>query len=305
MAGGWRVMRIAGADVVVRPSLVIVGIILVIVFAPQFDDMGAGPNPYLTAVVFVLSLFVSVFLHELAHLAAARWFGMTVPLVQLHLLGGETQIEGDSRHPWQELVTSIVGPLSSFVLGIIALWGAAASDGTLGAVLWSLGFINILIALFNLLPGLPLDGGRVLRALIWALTGSEATGVRVAGWIGRLAAVGLAAWSLWLTTTADPFALGRALLILAVALFLWQGATQALRHGVYVARIGSLVAAELMRHEPPPPGAVPISVDLRGRDLLLAMAENPAEVYALVDARGAVVGTLDASAVDRAYREAR
>ncbi len=301
---GWRVARIAGADIIVRPSLILIGVVLVVVFAPQFESLGAGPNPYVTSVVFVLSLFLSVFLHELAHLAAARWFGMRVPSVELHLLGGETRIEGDSRHPWQELVTSIVGPLASFILGIAALWGAAATDGVTRSVLWSIGFINILIAIFNMLPGLPLDGGRVLRALIWAITGSEAKGVRIAGWIGRLAALALVALAVSMMFDEDQFAIGRALLVLAVALFLWQGASFALKHGVAIARIGSLEARTLMQHETPPPDSVPISVRLTGRDLLVALAENPANSYALVDDDGRVVGTLFASTVDRAYRDA-
>lgn len=302
---GWRVARIAGADIIVRPSLVLIGIVLVIVFAPQFESLGAGPNPYLTSVVFVLSLFLSVFLHELAHLAAARWFGMTVPSVELHLLGGETRIEGDSRDPWQELVTSVVGPLCSLVLGLAGLWLAAAADGVTHSVLWSVGFINVLIAIFNMLPGLPLDGGRVLRALIWAVTGSEAKGVRIAGWIGRLAALALVGVAIAMMLGDDVFALGRALLVLAVALFLWQGASYALKHGVAIARIGSLDARTLMRDEPPPPESVPISVDLSGRALLVALAENPANSYALLDDDGRVVGTLFAATVDRAYREAR
>ena len=303
---GWRIGRIAGADIIVRPSLVLMGILLVIVFAPQFESLGGGPNPYLTSVVFVVSLYVSVFLHEVGHLVAARAFGMTVPRVELHLLGGETQIEGDSRHPVQEIVTSAVGPLCSLMIGLAGLWGASTTTGTLRSALWSIGFINILIAIFNMLPGLPLDGGRVLRAVIWAITGSEAKGVRVAGWFGRLAAAALVGYALWMMASEDDgFALGRALLVIAVALFLWQGATMALKHGVAIARIGQLSARQLMHAEPPPHDAVPISVDLNGRDLLLAMAENPANVYALVDREGTVVGTLFAETVDRAYREAR
>ena len=301
---GWRLARIAGADIIVRPSLVLIGVVLVIVFAPQFETLGAGPNPYFTSVVFVLALFLSVFLHELAHLAAARWCGMKVPSVELHLLGGETRIEGDSRHPWQELVTSIVGPLCSLILGLAALWATRVTDGATHSVLWSIGFINVLIAIFNMLPGLPLAGGRVLRALVWAVTGSEAKGVRIAGWIGRAAAVARALVAVSMMFDDDAFALGRALLVLAVAFFLWQGASYALKHGVAIARIGSLEARRLMQHEPPPPESVPISVNLVGRELLVALAENPANSYALVDDDGRVVGTLFASTVDRAYREA-
>ena len=155
------------------------------------------------------------------------------------------------------------------------------------------------------MPGLPLDGGRVLRSIIWGLTGSEAKGVRIAGRIGRIAGVGLVALAVAVLLGEGSLALGRALLILAVALFLWQGATAALNHGVLQARIGSISATGLMEPVTPPYGAKPIGAGLSGRSLLTAMAENPAEAYALVDHEGRVVGTLFASAVDRAYRESR
>ena len=146
----------------------------------------------MVAAIFVVALYVSVFLHEVAHVVAARSFGMRVPSVTLHLLGGETAIEGESRTPWQELVTAIVGPLVSLAIGLGAESGRPArwSPGVLHDVVWSVGWVNILIAVFNMLPGLPLDGGRVFKAVVWQLTGREQTGTRVAAWIGRFAAVG-------------------------------------------------------------------------------------------------------------------
>ena len=217
MAGGWRIGKLAGADIIVRPSLLLMGVVLVIVFAPQFKELNQGPNPYLISIAFVLSVYVSVFLHEVAHLLAARWFGMPVPAIELHLLGGETQIEGDAHHPWQEFTISVVGPLSSAIIGLAAFWGAQASSGAMFSVLWSLGFINMLVAAFNMLPGLPLDGGRVLRSIIWGVTGSEAKGVRIAGGIGRIAAVLLIAVAIVTMFDQGALALGRAMLILAVA----------------------------------------------------------------------------------------
>lgn len=305
MGGGWRIARVGKTDIIVRPSLILMGILLVIVFAPQFESMGAGPNPYLTAGVFVVALYLSVLLHEVAHWMVARWFGMEVSAVELHLLGGETRIGGDSRHPWQEFTTSFVGPLASVLLGLASFWAAQGTEGVAHAILWSLGFINLLIAAFNMLPGLPLDGGRVLRSFIWAITGSEARGVRVAGWIGRGAAVLLLVVAVFTMFGEGVFAIGRGLLVLAVALFLWQGASAALKHGVIMARVSALNARRLMQDETPPTGAVPISDELVGRALLVAMAENPADAYALVDADGAVVGTLFSESVDRAYRESR
>src|SRR5690606_2165071 len=157
-------------------SLLVMGLILVLVFAPQFDRLGG--NPYVVAAVFVLALYASILVHEIAHVVAARAFGMRVPSVTLHLLGGETYLEGESRRPVQEFVTAVVGPLTSLAIGLAAWWTALQlPPGLAYAVLWSVGFINILVAGFNMLPGLPLDGGRVFRALIWGVTGNESAGV--------------------------------------------------------------------------------------------------------------------------------
>lgn len=304
-SGAWRIGRLAGADILVRPSLLLMSVVLVVIFEPRFQSIG-GANPYLLAAVFVVALYVSVFLHEVAHLIAARAYGMPVPSVTLHLLGGETHIDGPSRTPAQELITSIVGPVASLAVGGAALWASDQFDvGVTRAILWSVGVINVLVALFNLLPALPLDGGRVLRSLVWWITGSEVTGITVAGWLGRIAAVGFLLWGLLTTTWDDSFALARLAFVAIVAWFLWKGSSHAIHHSARAAKVEKLHAAELMRTEQPPSGSAPISSRLRGRDLLIAMAENPAETYALVDDVGAIVGTLHATDVDHAYREAR
>ena len=134
-------------------------------------------------------------MHELAHVAAARGFGMRVHSVTLHLLGGETSIEGESRRPFQELWIAIVGPLTSAAIGVVALAVGRSLDGTSATLLAAIGLVNLLVAAFNMIPGLPLDGGRVLRALIWGVTGREVLGIRVAAWIGRLTAVVAVVWA--------------------------------------------------------------------------------------------------------------
>ncbi|TSD65154.1 site-2 protease family protein [Aeromicrobium piscarium] len=300
--GAWRIGRIAGADILIRPSLLVMGVLLVIVFAPQFERLGG--NPYAVAGVFVASLYASILLHEIAHVVAARAFGMRVPSVTLHLLGGETHLEGESRSPTQEFVTAIVGPLASLVVGVAAWWSALQLPaGLIYAVLWSVGFINILVAGFNMLPGLPLDGGRVFRALIWGATGSESRGVLAAGWLGRLAAVGLVVWAVLTVDRLEPFHLTRALLFGVVAIFLWQGSSGALAHGRRLTRVDRIVARDLAVDAEPPPEAIALPASLSGRRLLIAMVEHPARVYALVEPDGTVVGRLDAASVDRAYRE--
>jgi len=297
-----RIGRVAGADLLIRPSLLVMGLLLVLVFAPQFEELSG--NPYVVASVFVVSLYASVLLHELAHVVAARSFGMRVPSVTLHLLGGETHLEGESRSPAQELVIAVVGPIMSLLLGVLAWWTALrVGSGLSYAVLWSVGFINILVAGFNMLPGLPLDGGRVFRALVWWATGSEARGVIAAGWLGRAAAVALVGWAIATVDVTEPLQLARAALFVAVAVFLWQGSAAGLAHGRRLARVDRIIARDLAEPFEPPDGATRLPADLRGRRLLVAMVEHPDHVYALVESDGTVVGRLDASAVDRAYRE--
>lgn len=305
-AGTIRFGRLAGADLLARPSLLVMGVVLVVLFAPRFA-VEARSNAYVVAASFVLALYVSVLVHELAHLAVARAFGMRVPTVTLHLLGGETAIEGESRTPWQELATSIVGPLASCAIGLLAHGIADGSTGVARDLWWSIGWVNLLVAAFNMLPGLPLDGGRVLRAILWKVTGSERLGVVVTAWIGRAAAVGLGV--LVVVRTVQGSSLGArwwidVLLVAFVAFFLWAGATAALRGADRGARMNALGAEELARplDDDASPDWPRISVRARGTGLLRAMTAHPADVYLLVDDDDRAVGMLLASDVDTAYR---
>ncbi len=280
------------------------GVVLIALFAPRFDDRSYA-NPYALAAVFVIALYVSVFVHELAHVFAARQFGMRVQSVTLHLLGGETLIEGESRTPWQELWISISGPLTSLGIGVSSLSLSRSTDGTTSDILWSVGYVNILVAIFNMLPGLPLDGGRVFRAIIWQVTGREETGVRIAAWIGRTAAVGVVAFALLNRDGDNRLGVNLAIALL-VGWFLWQGASDALRNASRSSRINMLVARSIVdTQQPPPEGAPRLSADLHGSALLRAMAAHPADVYTLTEADGSVVGSLSARAVDDAYRASR
>ncbi len=294
-----------GVDVLIKPSLLVMGVVLVVLFAPRWDDR-VGTSPYVLATVFVIGLYISVLVHEIAHLVAARAYGMHVDSVTLHLLGGETVIAGESRTPGQELVTSIVGPLASLA---IALGAFAASDalrfGTTSDIIWSIAFVNLLVAAFNMLPGLPLDGGRVFSAIIWKVTGHEQTGVRIAAWIGRFTAVAVVVLALLTMGNLRDSAINVAI-ALFVAWFLWEGATDALRHAARDARIRLLVARDIgFPGATPPPGAIELSADLRGSVLLRAMAAQPAEAYSLTEADGSVFGVLTSRAVDEAYRASR
>ena len=125
-----------------------------------------------TAIIFFASLVV----HELAHSLVARAAGLKVSRVTLFMFGGVSQLEDEPKSPGSEFVMAAAGPFMSILIGA-AFWGLAAGGGRIGAPEWLLvpldylAIINVALAVFNLLPGFPLDGGRVLRAILWAATG--------------------------------------------------------------------------------------------------------------------------------------
>ncbi len=301
--GTWRLGRLVGVDVLIKPSLLIMGVALVVLFEARFDDR-TDSNPYVLATAFVLALYVSVLIHELAHVAVARGFRMRVHSVTLHLLGGETLIEGESRRPSQELAISIAGPLSSLAIGLACFAVEPALGGTSADVVYAVAQLNILVALFNMLPGLPLDGGRVFRAIIWQLSGREDVGIRIAAWLGRATAVAIVAFAL--TRSDEPSFEIDVVIAVLVGWYLWQGAGEALNNAGRSARINALDARVIgFPGATPPPNAEQLSADLHGAELLKAMAARPAEAYALIEADGTVYGVLTARAVDEAYRASR
>ena len=148
-----------------------------------------------TGFVCALSLFVSVLLHELAHSLVARRRGYVVEGITLFLLGGVSSIASDSRRALDDFVISVVGPLSSLavalLIGVIVLMSGGGSP--VYAAIEYVAIINLLLGLFNLLPAFPLDGGRVLRAAIWAVTGSYGKATGIATRSGQIAGILLAA----------------------------------------------------------------------------------------------------------------
>lgn len=300
--GTWRIGRIAGADLLIRPSLLIMAGLLFYVFADGLE--GGDLNPWLAAGALVVAVYASIVVHELAHLAVARSHGQTVTSITLHLLGGETAIDGEARTPWQEFWTAAVGPIASAVLGFVVLAASVLVDGTTGAVLEYLGKLNIVLALFNMLPAWPMDGGRVLRAFIWAVTGRESTGLRVAGWVSRFAAIALLAAGVWWFFDQGSSAQFALLISILLAWFLWVGAGTALHHGRRMSRVEHLAAATFA--EPGDAAGLPrIPFEAKGEQLLRAMASRPSDAYALVDEEGREQGVLMTSAVEAAYRRNR
>jgi Zn-dependent protease/CBS domain-containing protein len=146
---------------------------------------------WIMGVVAAFGLFVSVLIHELCHSIVAIRRGMKVHSIVLFIFGGVSNIEGEPEKAWTEFIMSIAGPVSSLVLGGIffgisyILNNAGYKNTSFEIVVYYLGYINVALAVFNIVPGFPLDGGRVFRSIIWGATKSLAKATTIAGNVGR------------------------------------------------------------------------------------------------------------------------
>ncbi|MFT4299834.1 MAG: hypothetical protein QM597_09395 [Aeromicrobium sp.] len=301
--GSVRLGRIWSVPVFIRPGALFMGVLLVILFAPRLSTAGYG-SPWLVAACGVVSLYASVLVHEIAHVAAARADHRLVQSVTLHLLGGETLIASESRSAREEFVSSASGPLASLALALAGMLAAAAlGNGHPAKVAGALGTINLLVAAVNVLPALPLDGGRMVRAAGWALTGNERIGVVIAGRFGQLAAAASFVVGVWLCTRGGRTGWLDFLLCALVGVFMWRGSSQSLRLAHRARRIENLRVSRLVDSSVPEADCPRLPLSLHGGDLLRAMTHAPADVYAVVDDEtGEVVGSLRTRTVNRAYR---
>jgi len=193
MKSSLRLVRIAGIDIGVHYTWILIFVLvswsLAQGYFPQVYPGWETATYWITAVVAALLLFVSVLVHELAHSLVARARGMVVSSITLFIFGGVSNLEEEPEKPKTEFAMSIVGPLTSLALAAV-FWGLVqlVQDGRspLAAMLTYLALINAVLAAFNLLPGFPLDGGRVLRSVLWATTGSLVRATNIAATVGRL-----------------------------------------------------------------------------------------------------------------------
>lgn len=205
MGEGFQLLRIRGIPLRIHPSWFVILALATLGFQQQYDQQallgpgvpGSEPLSWLLALATALLLFGSVLLHELGHSFAAIAQGVKVRSITLFLLGGVASIERESTTARGALIVAAAGPLVSLLLAaglIAASHGATHLSPPLGAMVSQLAELNLVLGLFNLLPGLPLDGGLILKALVWQWTGSHRRGVQVAtasGLMLSLLAIGL------------------------------------------------------------------------------------------------------------------
>ncbi len=215
MSSSIKIGRISGIPIAIHPTWIIAFFFIAWTIASLFERSfpSWSTTQYWTgAVLGSLALFISVLIHELAHSLVAQRLGLPVDGITLFIFGGVSQIRGKYTRPRDEFLVAFAGPLSSLVIGGLALllWLALAPDrgqdpGILLGIIFYLGFMNILLGVFNMLPGFPLDGGRVLRSVVWGWTKKEATGTRVAATVGNLVAWGLIGLGVLQFTTGNVF----------------------------------------------------------------------------------------------------
>ncbi len=289
-----RLGTIAGAPVRLSWSWLLIAAVITLAFGPQIQralpSIGAGA--YGVALGYAVLLALSVLVHEAAHALTGRAFGQRTEEIALTLWGGHTQFRSPSSRPLDTVLTAMAGPAANLVLAGLAHLAAGAVPGPsvpallLEVTVWA----NLLLAAFNALPGTPLDGGRMVESAVWAATGSRARGVEAAGWAGRVVAVGVLA-----AVLGPPILAGRApdlfvvLLVAWVALTLWRGADDAVRHGRWSRRL------EALRLEQVETPAIALPEHLCVAEAL-AQADGGRRAVVAVDGAGRPRGVLDLTA---------
>lgn len=201
----------AGVELAIHPSWLVIAFLItyslaVAQFPQQFPGWSGGLY-WIVGAATALLFFASVLAHELSHALVARRFGLRVQGITLFIFGGTTSIDSDSRSPREEALIALAGPATSIVLGAAFVGiGAVIEQPQVSALVGWLGVVNLVLGAFNLIPGFPMDGGRVLRALLWRLRGDRLAATRNAALVGRgLAYVLIALGVLWALSPGGLF----------------------------------------------------------------------------------------------------
>ncbi|MFC8144249.1 site-2 protease family protein [Streptomyces paradoxus] len=292
--GGLLMGRPFGVPVYVAPSWFLVAALITWVFGGQLERVlpELGAARYLVSLFFAVAFYASVLVHELAHTVAALRFKLPVRRIQLQFFGGVSEIEKEAETPGREFVLAFVGPLLSLVLaGVFYAAAQTVEPGTVpGVLLAGLMISNLIVAAFNLLPGLPLDGGRMLRAVVWKITGKPMKGTIAAAWVGRALAVSVLIGLPLLTQSgalgtdaADNVGMDTvldALLAAILAAIIWTGAGNSLRMARLREHLPELRARALTRR------AVPVETDTPLSEALRRANAAGARALVVVDADG-------------------
>jgi Zn-dependent protease/CBS domain-containing protein len=283
-----------GIPVYISPYWFVIAGVFVFVYANDLATTLHGPTRFVVAAAFVVLLYVSVLIHELSHSVVARGYGLPVRRILLYPLGGFSEIEREPQTPGREFVVSAAGPALSLLLAAGG-WGLThvVTAGTIGGTLVAqLMWANLVVGGFNLLPGLPLDGGRMLRAVIWKVTGRPGTSTIAAAWAGRVLALGL--FVLVLAPPVEARIGGDFVTVVwlaVIAAFMWTGAGQAIKATRFRERLPALQARRLARK------AVSVAADTPLAEAIRRADESKARAVVVVDHDDKPIAILNETAV--------
>ncbi|HEX6483257.1 MAG TPA: site-2 protease family protein [Ktedonobacteraceae bacterium] len=264
MPGSFRIGKIAGIDIDIHVSWIIILVLLTWSLAtgwfPQLYPGWSTATYWVVSLIASLLLFVSVLLHELAHSLVARRRGLPVKNITLFVFGGVSNIEQEPKSAGIEFQMAVVGPLTSLLIGVVCFLLQLPLRGTnspLQGILYYLAVTNILLGIFNLIPGFPLDGGRVLRSIVWKLSGSMRRATRVAAISGQIIGYVFILLGIWLFFTSnilDGIWFG------FIGWFLLNAAQSANAQGALESVLRGVTVGEVMN---PTPVTVPADISLQ------------------------------------------
>jgi Zn-dependent protease/CBS domain-containing protein len=283
-----------GIPVYISPYWFVIAGVYIIVDAKNLASTMHGSTRFVVAAAFVVLLYLSVLVHELSHSLVARGFGLPVRRILLYPLGGFSEIEREPQTPGREFLVSAAGPTLSLLLaaGGYGLTHVVSAGTITGTLVFQLMWANLLIGGFNLLPGLPLDGGRMLRAVIWKVTGRPGTSTIAAAWAGRGLALGL-----FVLVLAPPVEsriggdMYSVILLAVLAVFMWTGAGQAIKATRFRERLPGLQARRLARKAVSVVANTPLAEAIRRAD------ESQARAVVVVDHDDKPIAILNETAV--------
>ncbi|HXJ95926.1 MAG TPA: site-2 protease family protein [Terriglobia bacterium] len=257
MRSNIKLGRISGIEIGLHYSWFIIAALIAFSLSEHFrqvnPDWGTTQN-WTVALFTAVLFFVTLMLHELSHSLVAQARGLKVSAITLFALGGVSQIENDAPDAKTEFWIAIAGPIASLVIGLGCLalavglgWRRLAEPRTgATAVLVWLGYINIILAVFNLIPGFPLDGGRVLRSIVWAITKNADRSTRIAARIGQVVAFLFILDGIWQFFSGAGFG---GLWIAFIGWFLMEAARSSYAQVEIAAAFRGVRVSEVMSHD--------------------------------------------------------
>lgn len=294
---GWTLFSLRGVPVRIDASWFVIAAIVTYIFYERMSvTLGAsGPVIILgSALVAALLFFASLLAHELGHAFTSLDRGLPVLSITLFLMGGVTESTREAKTAKDEFVIVGIGPFISLVLA--AAFGLAHAGvqpaQPFAAIFGYLAWTNLLLAIFNLVPGYPLDGGRLLRAVLWGATGNPHRSTRWAARVGQVFAGALIVFGAWvLFRTQGGF---NGLWEIVIGIFLFRGAAEAHARARLQERLATLTAAEVMGSMPPV-----LDPQLLLHQAILELETRPSLVWAVGDPLVGTVSLPDVDAVPR------